>query len=158
MTDSREKGKRAEYGVRDLLRKYTGKQWERVPGSGAFGEEHSLKGDVYLPSKVTKQDMSRFCIEVKHYAQDSVNSNLVRPAKQTLEKFWEQTLREAEQLSKVPMLVFKKDRGKWLVALDSESDKCEGKRMVYYPSVGVPMFIYDFEDWLKHHAEDTFHV
>lgn len=47
--DSRDKGKRGEAQVRDLLRERTGLQWERVPGSGAYGANHGLKGDVYLP-------------------------------------------------------------------------------------------------------------
>lgn len=115
--DSREKGKRAEYQVRDLLRKHTGLEWERVPGSGAFGQSHSLKGDVYLPPSVGK--MSQYCFEIKHYAEEKLNSNIFNAGESQLEKWWEQAAREGEQMNMRPALIFKKDRGSWLIALDS---------------------------------------
>jgi hypothetical protein len=46
MVDSRAKGARGEYAVRDLLREYTDLQFERVPSSGAL---EYLKGDLYIP-------------------------------------------------------------------------------------------------------------
>lgn len=118
MTDSRAKGQRAEYAVRDLLREATGLDWDRVPGSGGFGASHGLKGDIYLPTPTGK--ISAFTIEVKHYKDDVLNSNMFNDTISQLEKFWEQTIREASQMNSLPMLIFRKDRGKWLVALRSE--------------------------------------
>lgn len=115
--DSREKGKRAEYQIRDTLRKYTGLEWERVPGSGAFGQSHSLKGDVYLPPSIGK--MSKYCFEIKHYAEEKLNSNIFNVGESQLEKWWTQAAREGEQMNMRPALIFKKDRGQWLIALDS---------------------------------------
>ena len=43
VVDSRAKGARGEYLVRDLLREHTGLQFERVPMSGAL---EYLKGDL----------------------------------------------------------------------------------------------------------------
>ena len=60
MVDPRAKGARTETTVRDTLRKATGLQWERVPGSGALDEKHGLKGDLYVPGEKNK-----FCVEVK---------------------------------------------------------------------------------------------
>ena len=59
MVDSRAKGARGEYLVRDMLREATGYQFERVPNSGAL---EYLKGDLYVPN-----ERNRFCIEVKNY-------------------------------------------------------------------------------------------
>ena len=59
MVDSRAKGARGEYLVRDMLRDATGLQFERVPASGAL---EYLKGDIYVPHASNK-----FCIEVKNY-------------------------------------------------------------------------------------------
>ncbi|AFQ22282.1 RusA-like Holliday junction resolvase [Pectobacterium phage My1] len=119
MTDSREKGKRGEYQVRDKLRQVTGlSEWERVPGSGAFGQNHGLKGDVYLPA--TCEYRSKYCIEVKWYAGDNISSNLLNATESILEKWWSQTVREAEQMHMRPLLVFKKDRGDWLIALSTD--------------------------------------
>jgi len=146
MVDSRDKGQRAEYQVRDLLRKATGQNWERVPGSGGFGAQHQLKGDIYLPDKYNGGNKATYCIEVKHYADDVVNSNLLRPAKQQLQKFWEQTLREAEELNKIPLLVFKKDRGKWLCAVGTPVNLEPSMTVV---RGGHTMYIYVFEDFLE---------
>ncbi len=46
MVDSRAKGARGEYLVRDLLREHTGIQFERAPSLGAL---EYLKGDLYVP-------------------------------------------------------------------------------------------------------------
>ena len=59
MVDSRAKGARGEYLVRDLLREHTGLQFERVPSSGAL---EYLKGDLYVP-----HEKNKYCIEVKNY-------------------------------------------------------------------------------------------
>lgn len=117
---SRDKGMRAEYAVRDLLREATGVQWERVPGSGGFGASHNLKGDIYLPHSTG--EMSKWCIEVKHYKDEHFNSNILKTAKtkSQLEKWLDQTEREAGEMNARPMLIFKKDRGVWLVAIPSE--------------------------------------
>lgn len=151
MTDSREKGKRGEYQVRDMLRTKTGLEWERVPGSGAFGQSHGLKGDVYLPPHSGR--ISKYTFEVKWYKDDQLSSNLFNTGESTFEKWWQQTAREAEQMNARPALVFKKDRGQWLIALDS-SDKMidslmERTHMVFNKK-GAEVVIGLFEPWLHH--------
>lgn len=120
MVDSRDKGKRAEYDVRDLLREKTELGWERVPGSGGFGAQHGLKGDIYLPISTNRRSL--YCIEVKHYKDDTITSNLANNTVSTLEKWWDQTVRESGEMNSKPMLVFKKDRGEWLMALWETDD------------------------------------
>lgn len=124
MADSRTKGQRAEYAVRDLLREATGLGWERVPGSGGFGSQHGLKGDIYLPNSTGL--MSRYCIEVKHYADEHFNSNMLKPTKSQsqMEKWIVQTERESGEMSAKPMLVFKKDRGNWFAAIPTDDPTC----------------------------------
>lgn len=119
---SRDKGQRAEYAVRDLLREATGLEWERVPGSGGFGASHGLKGDIYLP--VPTGHMSKWCLEVKHYAEEHFNSNILKQAKtQTkFEKWLIQTEREAAEMNADPMLIFKKDRGNWYACVPVSRD------------------------------------
>lgn len=117
MVDSRDKGKRGEYQIRDKLRTKTGLEWERVPGSGAFGANHSLKGDIYLPPGTSA--MSLYCFEIKWYADENVSSNILNIGVSQFEKWWEQCAREGEQMNMKPALVFKKDRGDWMIALDS---------------------------------------
>lgn len=148
--DSREKGKRAEYQIRDMLRKYTSLDWERVPGSGAFGQSHSLKGDVYLPPSVGK--MSQYCFEIKHYADEKFNSNILNVGESHLEKWWAQAAREGEQMNMKPALIFKKDRGQWLIALDSSDpmiDNLMSRAHFIVNKRGMEIVIGLFEPWLN---------
>lgn len=144
MVDSRAKGTRNEYLVRDILKDVTGLAWERVPGSGGFGAMHGLKGDIYLPSSTGK--LSNYTIEVKAYAEDVITSNLLNSTVSQLEKFWEQTVREAGQMNSKPMLVFKKDRGKFLVALEEELPI----NSITFSKNGITFHIYRFEEALQY--------
>jgi Holliday junction resolvase len=150
MVDSREKGKRAEYQVRDLLRERTGLGWERVPGSGGFSAVHGLKGDIYLPDQEC-----RHCIEVKHYKDDTVNSLLLKNPDNQLAKFWAQTVREADEINKEPLLIFKKDRGQWLVAARHSADILpeliytnEFREDKHTEATMDQLYIYFFSAWL----------
>lgn len=111
MVDSRDKGARAELKVRDDMRTLTGLKWERVPGSGALHEKHGLKGDLYLPNA-----NNLYCIEVKHYAEDHINSGLFTHKTPQLIEWWEQTIRESAQVNKLPLLIYKYDRSKLFAA------------------------------------------
>lgn len=113
--DPRAKGSRAEYQVRDLLRKATGLVWERVPGSGGFGASHGLKGDVYLPAATGK--IATFTIEIKHYKDEAFNSNIFNTTKGNIGNWWEQAAREGVEMNNKPLLVFKKDRGAWVAGM-----------------------------------------
>ncbi len=134
---SRDKGMRAEYQVRDMLREATELEWERVPGSGGFGASHGLKGDIYLP--VPTGHMSKWCLEVKHYADEHFNSNIMKTAKtQTqFEKWLVQTERESEEMNAEPMLIFKKDRGQWFACVPTNHEFGEKVQAAIHPSVVI---------------------
>lgn len=150
MVDSRQKGTRAEYQVRDTLRTHTGQQWERVPGSGGFVATHGLKGDIYIP-----ETKNKYCIEVKHYKEDVINCNMFNPTVSQFEKFWQQTRRESDEIKREPLLIFKKDRGKWLIAtIDSELIDIE---MTFLsPEIEEVLYIYLFSEWLQHKTAEDF--
>jgi len=105
--DSRAKGARAETIVRDLLRKLTGLQWERVPSSGALDAKHGLKGDLYVPNQ-----NNLYSVEVKHYEQDHLTSSVLTAKDPQLLIWWEQAVRQGKQVNKIPLLIFKHDRSK----------------------------------------------
>lgn len=56
MVDSRAKGAEGEKQVRELLRKHTGLEFQRVPMSGALP---FMKGDLFIPDTAMN-----YCIEV----------------------------------------------------------------------------------------------
>ena len=118
MVDVRAKGAKFELEIRDKLRTLTGYSWERAPASGALSAKLGMKGDIILPA--ISGALSLYAIECKSYAEDAISSNLLYKAKQTFDDWWAQTTREACQMKAKPMLVFKKDRGKHMLAIDEE--------------------------------------
>lgn len=109
--DSRAKGATAETKVRDELRKATGLPWERVPGSGALDPKHFLKGDLYIPN-VT----NNYVVEVKHYKDCHLTSNILTDKNPQLLEWWKQAIRQGEQVKREPLLIYKHDRSKLFAA------------------------------------------
>ena len=114
MVDSRQKGARGETIIRDKLRSLTRLNWERIPGSGALDEKHGLKGDLYVPN-----EKNLFCIEVKSYKDDPINSKTVFN-KSEIKKWWEQAVRQGKQVDREPMLIYKFNRSKPYVCVRFE--------------------------------------
>lgn len=144
MVDSKEKGSRAELSVRDYLRKHTGYNFERTPLSGAMHEKHGLKGDLYIPN-----ENNRYVIEVKHYCDDHLTSKVLTGKDPQLLQFWQQTVREANQVHKEPLLIFKFDRSKLFVAYEDEA--LIDDRFIYIQAADVNMFFYVsmLDSWIK---------
>lgn len=113
MIDSRQKGRTAELKCRDELRKLTNLTWERTPMSGALSAKHKLKGDLYVPGENIK-----YCVEVKHYADDHLTSKILTGKDPQIKKWWDQTIREAIEINKEPLLIFKFNRSKWFAAFN----------------------------------------
>lgn len=111
MIDSRAKGRAAETSAKKELIKLTGLGWERTPLSGALSAKHKLKGDLYVPDTAIK-----YCVEVKHYKDDHLNSKVLTSKDPQLKLWWEQTVRESLEIDKQPLLIFKFNRSKWFVA------------------------------------------
>lgn len=142
MVDSREKGARTELKVRDWLREYTGLTWERVPASGALDEKHGLKGDLYIPG-----ERNIYCVEVKGYADDHLTSQLLTSKSPTLIDWWRQTVREAGQVKRKPLLFFKFDRSKIFVAWD-DIPNSEDYPYVCINRDGFQFFVATAESWI----------
>jgi Holliday junction resolvase len=140
MVDSRQKGARAESEAKGVLRKYTGLQWERVPGSGALSAAHKLKGDLYVP-----EAKNVYCIEVKHYKEDHISSKILTDKNPQISKWWEQAERQATQVEQKPLLLFKFDRSKWFVAFRDQTNSID-YRWLHYNSDNI--IIAKLEDWL----------
>lgn len=143
MVDSRAKGARTETVVRDLLRKLTGLSWERVPGSGALDPKHQLKGDLYVPGRT-----NLYAVEVKGYAEDHINSTLLTGKNPQLLEFWKQAVRQGEQVSKKPLLIFKFDRSKVFVAFE-DLPATMAYRCILVSIEGYDFYIALLEDWIK---------
>ena len=100
MVDSRAKGARGEYLVRDMLREVTGYKFERVPASGAL---EYLKGDLYVPNAANK-----YCIEVKNYSESPLSDKMfTQPKTNNLIRWWKKVVQQAKGGDQEPMLFFK---------------------------------------------------
>ena len=118
MVDSRAKGARGEYLVRDMLREHTGHQFERVPSSGAL---EYLKGDLYVPHAKNK-----FCIEVKNYESSPLSDKIfTAPKTNNLIKWWTKLERQAEGGKQKPLLFFKYNRSPVFVCSGEKPDWTE---------------------------------
>lgn len=143
MVNSRDKGARTELKVRDFLREYTALSWERVPASGALDEKHGLKGDLYVPG-----EKNVFCVEVKGYADDHLTSEILTSKSPTLLDWWQQTLREAKQVQRKPLLFFKFDRSKIFVAFE-QMPETENYGYVYVSREGYQFFVAAAQTWIE---------
>tara|TARA_S200000501_G_scaffold120528_1_gene113342 strand:- start:1187 stop:1630 length:444 start_codon:yes stop_codon:yes gene_type:complete len=113
VVDSRAKGARGEYLVRDMLREHTGHQFERVPSSGAL---EYLKGDLYVPHA-----KNRYCIEVKNYESSPLSDKIfTAPKTNNLIKWWKKLLVQAEGGNQLPMLFFKYNRSPVFIVTQME--------------------------------------
>jgi Holliday junction resolvase len=110
MVDTRTKGLRGEYAVRDMLRDTTKLAWERTPASGAL--EHT-KGDLYIPN-----EKQLAVIEVKNYKESSLNDKLLTTKAPDLVKWWNRVKIQASGAKCAPLLFYKYDRSKWFVATE----------------------------------------
>ena len=137
MVDPRAKGAEGERQVRDLLRKHTELEFQRVPMSGALD---FMKGDVFLPNM-----HNNYCIEVKFY-KDSHFSDKILTAKKSnvFIQWWTQTTEQAKKAGAKPVLCFKYNRSKIFVA---QKDKPEnGLDYMYVNFLGC--YVSLAQDWL----------
>ena len=93
---------------------------------------------------MTSGAISLYAIECKAYADDQISSNLIYPAEQTFDGRWAQTVREASQMKMKPMLVFKKNRGKHMLAIQ---ECIEGLSYLHiHKNSGTNCYVYLFDD------------
>jgi len=118
MVDSRAKGARGEYIVRDMLREHTDLQFERVPNSGAL---EYLKGDLYVP-----HEKNKFCIEVKNYESSPLSDKIfTAPKTNNLIQWWKKLILQAEGGNQEPLLFFKYNRSPVFVVTEYKPELTE---------------------------------
>lgn len=142
MVDVRAKGARGEYLVRDMLRIHTGRQFERIPSSGALAY---LKGDLYVPG-----EKNRFCIEVKNYADSPFNDKIfTAPKTNNLIKWWKKLESQARAMEQEPLLFFKYNRSKVFVVTSNEPKMTDQVVYIYWLGCWIMLA----EEWLEKEKE-----
>lgn len=139
MVDSRAKGARGEYLVRDMLRDATGLKFERVPSSGAL---EYLKGDLYVPNQ-----RNYYCIEVKNYKDSPLSDKVfTQPKTNNLVKWWKKIVIQAIGGDQKPLLFFKYDRSKVFVVTEQKPETTIEYLFIRF----LDCYVLLAEDWLKH--------
>jgi len=136
MVDSRAKGQRGEYLVRDMLREATNLQFERVPSSGALSY---LKGDLYVPDA-----KNLFCIEVKNYEKSPLTDKIFTNKTNYLLQWWEKIVKQAELKLQQPLLFFKYSRSKVFVATTIKPEKTKYMYMDW-----LDCYVMLADEWLE---------
>lgn len=146
MVDSRAKGARGEYLVRDMLREYTDLQFERVPASGALAY---LKGDIYVPHAT-----NRFCIEVKNYAESPLSDKIFTQEKtNNLVRWWKKLITQAAGGSQEPLLFFKYNRSPIFVCTELKPKRVEKSLYVSW----INCYVMLAEHWLEGETVEFLH-
>ena len=136
MVDSRAKGARGEYLVRDMLRDYSGLKFERVPASGALSY---LKGDLYVPHEDNK-----FCIEVKNYEKSPFSDKVFTNKTNYILQWWPKLIEQAAERKQEPLLFFKYSRSKVFVGTSTKPKKCRYNYVSW-----LDLYIMLAEEWLE---------
>jgi Holliday junction resolvase len=136
MVDSRAKGQRGEYLVRDMLRDASGLQFERVPSSGALAY---LKGDLYIPDA-----NNAFCIEVKNYEKSPLSDKVFTNKTNYLLIWWEKIVKQAELKLQQPLLFFKYSRSKVFVVTDIKPENTKHMHLSW-----LDCYVCLAEEWLE---------
>ena len=146
MVDSRAKGARGEYLVRDMLREFTGHQFERVPSSGAL---EYLKGDLYVPHA-----KNRFCIEVKNYESSPLSDKMfTAPRTNNLIKWWKKLEQQAIKGDQEPLLFFKYNRSPVFVVTAEPPEKTKEYMFICF----LQCFVLLAEEWLRKEQLEFLH-
>jgi len=145
MVDSRAKGYRAESKAKEILSEVTGLNWQRIPASGALSEVHGLKGDLYIPGEKNK-----YCVEVKSYKESAINHLLVGGVGKPLIEWIQQAIRQAKQVDKEPLLIFKHDRSIFFMCCWKEPANIEIYLKYQYDCEELPVYITKLSDWLDY--------
>ena len=138
MVDSRAKGARGEYLVRDMLRAHTNLQFERIPSSGAL---EYLKGDLYVPHAKNK-----FCIEVKNYESSPLSDKIfTAPKTNNLIQWWKKLEKQAEGGNQEPLLFFKYNRSPVFVVTGEPPEETKEYMFICF----LQCFVLLAEEWLN---------
>ena len=136
MVDSRAKGAEGEKQVKELLRKHTGLEFQRVPMSGALP---FMKGDLFIPDTAMN-----YCIEVKFYKNSHFDDKILTSKSSAFIGWWSQAEDQATKTNRKPLLFFKYNRSKIFVGTRDMPENTK-----HYMYVGhLNCYVLVAEQWL----------
>jgi len=108
--NSRNKGNKNERNIAKLFTEWTGVEFVRVPRSGGLHWKSgmSVTGDL-IPSDPFDLVTFPFSIEAKFYNAITFQ-DLILPNKSDLQKFYDQSTKDADSVGKYPLVLFRYNR------------------------------------------------
>lgn len=122
MTDSKDKGDRGEYAVRDILEDWWGSDFAKTPKSGGFSTKKFRKDWNAEADVVTPDETFPFAVEVKWQEKWVLDDLLTRP-KSKIWEWWEQAKDQSED--KLTLLVFKRNFKPWFYMMRIHPENTE---------------------------------
>lgn len=132
MVNARQKGAKGETMLIEFIKKHTGVQFARTPGSGSG----KIKGDLHYPG-------CKHCIEVKNYKEDPLGSTILANKTSLIPIWWKKLVKEAK--TKQPLLFYRWNRSKWYVGTSTKPKNV--KNYIDFPSLGC--YIMLAEEWIE---------
>lgn len=103
--NSRAKGSRTERTVCEVLHKWTGRKFAKVPASGGLHWNISQAcGDVIC---LAEKHKFPFAVEVKGYEKIDFSHLLTDNKNKKIIEFWEQSVRDSQEAKKIPLLLMR---------------------------------------------------
>jgi len=120
--NGRQKGSKAEREIAVLLAGWWSKVepdaiWKRTPLSGGWADAGTRAGFNASGDLMTTAQHFPFCVEVKKREAWSVDAFVKSPKKSPVMAWWDQAIVQAKEMSKLPLLIFSKNRQPWRVLL-----------------------------------------
>ena len=117
--NSRTKGNTFERQVAKLLNdRFKTTEFSRSPGSGAFATTHSVPDHLKIYGDLLTPQKFKFCIECKK-GYNKQNLYSLYNYSSEIWKFIEQSEKDSEKCSRLPMVIFKQDRQPTLAIIPS---------------------------------------
>ena len=106
---SKNKGKAGERRTAELLTKFTGRNFRKTPGSGGFNKQGvSVAGYVFSGDVICDDARFAFSVENKNQPRNFSFPQLCAvPESSDFAEWWYQTIADAEEVNKLPILFFK---------------------------------------------------
>lgn len=103
--NSRSKGCKGERMACSWMKKWTKRDFARVPASGGLHwKKANANGDIICTEEGVKVP---FCIEVKNYRDINFSHLITSPKNIKIMEFWEQCTTDAARCNKIPMLMMR---------------------------------------------------
>jgi hypothetical protein len=87
-------------------------------------------------------------VECKHYEDDHISSHILTGKSPQLIEWWEQAIRQASQVNRKPLLIFKFNRSKIFIAFEEMPNN--DYRFILVNVLGHEFYLSLLEDWLTH--------